>query len=290
MAAASSIPIPQRHFVVGDIQGCSDALQHVLGQACFDPQVDCLWCVGDLVNRGGQSATVLEFIYQLPHKRVVLGNHDVYLLLLWQNRYLGKRVKKAELREVIDHPACDAWLGWLLQQPFVHSESINGHRHTMVHAGIPHMWNLATALELSQAASAHISCPNGIGTLWSDSPRTFAATDSTEMQLTYVVNAFTRMRQIRDDGKLNFSEKSRVSKRDRYQPWFDYMTNAMAHPIDGDVYFGHWAALKPPLATPIVATPSTRMYATDHGFVWGGALKLMNLETKEVFLTKHDQV
>ena len=39
-------------YVVGDIQGCFDALQRLLAEANFDPERDCLWCCGDLINRG----------------------------------------------------------------------------------------------------------------------------------------------------------------------------------------------------------------------------------------------
>lgn len=80
-----------RDFVVGDIHGCFDALQALLVQACFDESVDRLLSVGDLVDRGAQSRTVLDWLAK-PWFHAVRGNHEQMAIDYhddcdWQERY-----------------------------------------------------------------------------------------------------------------------------------------------------------------------------------------------------------
>lgn len=70
-------------YAIGDIQGCYDELMHLLDVIAFNEHDDCLWFVGDLVNRGPKSLDVLRFIKNLPQKtKIALGNHDLHLLAL----------------------------------------------------------------------------------------------------------------------------------------------------------------------------------------------------------------
>lgn len=281
-----TIPSTQSHgknFIIGDIQGCFDALQQVLAKAQFDPQHDCLWCVGDIVNRGGQSLQVLEFLYQLPHIKMVLGNHDIYLLLQWQHPKI-KGAKEAELREILAHKKCDIWLEWLIQQPIMHQQMIGQQTHTMVHAGIPLIWNEQQALQKSQQLKQYILKDNQrIFSLWSNKPYKNKASHSTKKHMIYALNALTRMRHIRIDGKLDLS----TTRRNHllypiYKPWFQYPLQ-----LDCDfLYFGHWAAYKAKIGkdkSNCYINGKTKIYALDSGYVWGGALTVMNMETKETF-------
>lgn len=64
-----------RDFVVGDVHGCFSELEQLLAQAGFDPARDRLLSVGDLVDRGPESARVLEWL-ERRWLYAVRGNHE----------------------------------------------------------------------------------------------------------------------------------------------------------------------------------------------------------------------
>lgn len=61
-----------RALIIGDIHGCFDVLRAELAAVGYDPARDTLLFLGDLVDRGPQSA---EFADWLHHPRV-MGNHE----------------------------------------------------------------------------------------------------------------------------------------------------------------------------------------------------------------------
>ena len=65
-----------RDLVIGDIHGCFSKARAALDAVGFDPDGgDRLFSVGDLVDRGPESADVLEWLAQ-PWFFPVMGNHD----------------------------------------------------------------------------------------------------------------------------------------------------------------------------------------------------------------------
>ena len=64
-----------RDYIVGDIHGCFSRLQAHLDQLGFDAAVDRLFSVGDLVDRGPESAQALEWLDK-PWFHAVRGNHE----------------------------------------------------------------------------------------------------------------------------------------------------------------------------------------------------------------------
>src|SRR5262245_31479999 len=68
-------------YAIGDIQGCFGTFRRLLDRIAFDPAKDRLLLVGDLVNRGPQSAEVLRWAMRNERAvRTVLGNHDLHLI------------------------------------------------------------------------------------------------------------------------------------------------------------------------------------------------------------------
>ncbi|KKO13611.1 metallophosphoesterase [Pseudomonas putida] len=64
-----------RDLAVGDIHGHFQRLQQCLDGVGFDPAVDRLFSVGDLVDRGPDSEAALEWLAQ-PWFHAVQGNHE----------------------------------------------------------------------------------------------------------------------------------------------------------------------------------------------------------------------
>ena len=66
-------------YLIGDIQGCDSALERLLAHIDFSPSRDTLYVLGDLVNRGPDSASVLRRLRALDGAaRCLLGNHDLH--------------------------------------------------------------------------------------------------------------------------------------------------------------------------------------------------------------------
>lgn len=64
-----------RDFVVGDIHGHFNLLEEKLTEIGFNPEVDRMFSVGDLVDRGPESHRSIEFLAK-PWFHAVLGNHE----------------------------------------------------------------------------------------------------------------------------------------------------------------------------------------------------------------------
>lgn len=73
-----------KDFVVGDIHGEFAQLRSQLEGLGFDPAIDRLFSVGDLVDRGANSKAALDWLAQ-PWFSAVLGNHEDMALRAWDD-------------------------------------------------------------------------------------------------------------------------------------------------------------------------------------------------------------
>lgn len=257
-------------YAVGDIQGCLTPLRQLLDKVGFDPDRDQLWAVGDLVNRGPQSLETLRFCKQLGDRfRTVLGNHDLHLLAV----AAGYRTPspKDTLDPILQAPDREALLDWLRQQPLV----INDRGYTLVHAGIPPQWTLAMAMTRAREVETVLRGDGAeafFEAMYGNQPDNWQEGLGGHERLRLITNYFTRMRLCDAQGRLDLTHKLGPETAPAgFAPWF-------AHPhrkTAGDsIVFGHWAALNGRVDEPGV-------FPLDTGCVWGGCMRLMNLDTGE---------
>ncbi len=127
-------------YLIGDVQGCDEALQRLLSRLDFSPSRDTLVMLGDLVNRGPDSVAVLRRLMRFgAAARCVLGNHDLHLLALAHGvRAVHRNDTLAGVLDARDRPAL---LDWLRQQRLAILEQCDGSELLMVHAGVMPSWS-----------------------------------------------------------------------------------------------------------------------------------------------------
>lgn len=259
-------------YAVGDIQGCFDSLRRLLDLCRFDPAADRLWLVGDLVNRGPQSLETLRFVKGLGDAALtVLGNHDLYLLMVAENG-ARKRGKDDTIQPILDAPDRDELLDWLRRRPLCHLEG----GFCLVHAGLLPQWTAARARELAgevEAALAGEAYRDFMANMWGSEPASWSDDLSGWARLRVVVNAMTRMRFCSPAGIMDFHSKGEVADAPPgFLPWFEVPGRRSA---DSVIVAGHWSALGLRL--------SPNLLALDSGCLWGGHLTALRLEDRRVF-------
>src|SRR5262245_58210186 len=142
-------------YAIGDVQGCYDQLMRVLERAGYDERRDTLWFVGDLVNRGPQSARVARFAMGLGERQVtVLGNHELALLVVAAG--LSKQHRGDTLDDILHAPDRDEILHWIRHQKMMHT----GHGYAMIHAGLVPQWTIAQAVALGREVECVLQGPD----------------------------------------------------------------------------------------------------------------------------------
>ncbi|AHE97923.1 symmetrical bis(5'-nucleosyl)-tetraphosphatase [Thioalkalivibrio paradoxus] len=256
-------------YAVGDLQGCLDPLERLLERVAFDPQRDRLWLVGDLVNRGPDSGACLKRVRDLGDAAVtVLGNHDLHLLAAGA----GLRTPRPRdtLDDVLDRPDADELLEWVAHRPLLHHDASLD--WTLVHAGIPPQWDLERAQAEARAVEEVLAHPDQreafLAQMYGNHPDRWSARLRGVDRLRYTVNAFTRMRYIRDDGGLDFDDSGPPGLAPPWlTPWFDVPGRACA---GQRIVFGHWSALG--------HRRGPDWLALDSGCVWGNQLTMVRLD------------
>lgn len=260
-------------YAVGDIQGCHVEFCNLLEQIRFDPTSDRLWLVGDLVNRGPGSLSVLRLVKSLGDAAItVLGNHDLHLLAVAEG--LAEPHSGDTLEEVLAASDCKELMAWLRAQRMLHVEG----GFVLVHAGLLPGWTVAQSQQLACEVESALRGENYrrfLAHMYGNHPDHWKNSLAGHKRLRVITNALTRMRICTARGRMEFKFKGEV--RDAppgYIPWFEAPERASA---DATVICGHWSALG------LKVTPE--VIALDTGCLWGGSLSAIRLEDRKVFQT-----
>jgi bis(5'-nucleosyl)-tetraphosphatase (symmetrical) len=258
-------------YALGDVQGCYDELRALLDRIGFDPVADRLWLVGDLVNRGPESLSVLRYVKALGDQAVVvLGNHDLHLLALAAGN--DRHAKKSNLDEVLNAPDRDDILDWLRHRPLMHVDERK--RFAMVHAGLPPQWDLAQAAACAKELEAELQGPgyaDFLHAMYGNEPDLWSPDLSGTDRLRFITNCFTRLRYCDCEGRLLLNEKALPDAQPEHAiPWFKVPGRATR---EERIVFGHWSTLG--------YLAEHNAWALDSGCLWGGKLTAVRIRRKK---------
>ena len=256
-------------YLLGDLQGCCDALMHMLQKIDFSPSRDQLYALGDLVNRGPHSLRTLQTLASLGNSaHCVLGNHDLHLLAAAH----GVRPvhRRDTLDEILHSPQREDWLNWVRHQAL----AIHAHGWLMVHAGVPPQWDLATTLGLAAEVESQLrgpDLPDFLKVMYGNQPALWSPNLQGADRLRFAINALTRIRFVTADGALDLKSKEGADEAPTgCIPWFEVAGRATA---GQPIAFGHWSTLG--LIT------RADLLALDTGCIWGGALTAVRIDGNE---------
>jgi len=252
-------------YLIGDVQGCDDALDRLLAHIGFSPSKDTLYLLGDLVNRGPASLQVLRRLMRLEGSaHCLLGNHDLHLLATAHGA--RKPHRSDTLADILQAPDRQTLLDWVRTR----SLALQAQGWLLVHAGVLPGWDAAQTLCLAgevehelRGADWGVFLHNMYGNRpdrWSDDLRGHD-------RLRVIVNALTRLRFCAADGTMEFDTKDSASAAPPgFMPWFEVPGRRTA---GTPVAFGHWSTLR--------TTSRSDVLPLDTGCVWGGCLTAARL-------------
>lgn len=257
-------------YLIGDVQGCDDALQRLLEKIGFSPSRDTLFLLGDLVNRGPSSGAVLRRLMAYGDSaRCLLGNHDLHLLAV----SFGARSvhPKDTLSDILNAPDRNRLLDWLRNQRLAMLEQIGGKPLLMVHAGVLPQWTAQQALSLAQEVESvlrSLRAGDFFHAMYGNQPDRWSDGLQGVERLRVIVNALTRLRFCSAEGAMEFkSTEGAGNAPEGYVPWFAVPGRRTA---DVSVAFGHWSTLGWQNRPDVLSL--------DTGCVWGGCLSALRID------------
>lgn len=252
-------------YLIGDVQGCDTALGRLLGKVGFSPSRDTAYLLGDLVNRGPDSAAVLRRLMGYGDSaRCLLGNHDLSLLAVAHGNRAPHR--NDTMDSVLNAPDGGEMLAWLRAQKMAMRE----HGLLMVHGGVLPQWDAAQVMALAGEVEAMLRGPElfeFLPQMYGNEPAQWSDSLRGAERLRVVINALTRLRFCTPDGVMHLKAAGGIHDAPPGTlPWFDVPGRRTAQDT---IAFGHWSQLGYLRRAGIISL--------DTGCVWGGCLSALRL-------------
>lgn len=265
-------------YLIGDVQGCDNALGRLLEALDFSASRDQLYFLGDMVNRGPDSLAVLRRLSALGDAaQAVLGNHDLHALAVAAGVRPARRSDTlGALLGAPDSAALQDWLRW-------RELAIHAHGVLMVHAGVLPQWDLPRTLAIAQRTVAALRSNSDafLRNMYGDSPKAWSDELDEAAKLRVAVNALTRLRFCSSAGEMEMASKGAPTTAPTGTlPWFEVPGRATA---GTPIAFGHWSTLG------LHLTPD--LMGLDTGCAWGGTLTALCLGaggSRSVFSVPHE--
>ncbi len=256
-------------WVIGDVHGCWTTLRALLERLDVDPERDSLWLVGDLVNRGPDSAAVLRWAREREAAMgerfvVTLGNHDLHLIGVAAGAMAPRAADR--LDEVLTAPDAPELIEWLAERPLLHRWGT----WLLVHAGLLPSWTLEEAEARARPVESALRDPERRRELltWPRAPEGGSAELATARR---DLGVFTRLRSLTQKEEPCRYTGAPDGAPSGCRPWYEWPHSRGPQTT---VVCGHWAALGLLMRDDVVAL--------DTGVAWGGALTALRLEDLRV--------
>ena len=268
-------------YAIGDIQGCYHAFTALLTRLNFNKDVDNLWLVGDIINRGTGSLEVLRWCYAHQKScKLVLGNHDLHALAV--AHHIKPAHKNDTLQALMHAPDRVELLNWLRSQPLmIRHKDCNNVSHVMVHAGLLPQWDVNDAISYSLEVENALQGSHYLdflANMYGNFPNLWHKNLIGMDRLRVITNAMTRMRVCTDIGEIAFDFKGEPANAPAgYTPWFK-VPNRQSQTTH--IICGHWSALG--------LMSANNVTSLDTGCLWGGQLTAMCLETSIITQVNFD--
>ncbi|CUS48261.1 MAG: bis(5'-nucleosyl)-tetraphosphatase ApaH [Idiomarinaceae bacterium HL-53] len=257
-------------YLVGDIHACVNTLQRLLSEVNFQPGRDQLYAVGDLIGRGPNALSTLQYLHSLGDAfQSVLGNHDLHFLAVAAG--IMPSQPKHQTADILASSESMKWIEWLRHMPLVIASDRG---FTLVHAGIHPAWQLTDITHYAKEVETELQGSDWrelLKNMYGDTPQNWSLSLSGYDRYRFIINVLTRMRYLRPDQSMNLEWKEAVHKAapEVLEPWYNFWPI-----LDRVLFFGHWAALNG-------QTQRSDIVGLDTGCAWGESLTLYDWQTKE---------